>query len=79
MDIFSPREREIIKILGKKKLTLLQIAGDLFKKESKPLEPAITVNNSVRRINKKCEYHQFLWKLEVTKLNGKSIIKRVML
>lgn len=77
MDVFSPRENEIIKIIGRKKVTLVYIAEELFAGKREPLDATISVNNSVRRINKKCEYHDLSWFLNIDKVNGKSLIQKV--
>ena len=70
-DIFSERERLIVNCLGRKKMTLEQISNGIFKKGDKPFDDTITVANSVRRINRKCE----LYKLK-NRENNKLIIKR---
>ena len=79
-NIFSTRERDILKIIAKRKLTLKGIATELFRRsESKPFDPEITINNSVKRINKKCKLNKMNWKLERTKVNNKLEIKKVTL
>lgn len=66
--MFSDRESKVIKILGKKPMTLKQIAEKLFK-DKIPMDANIMVSNSVSRINKKCHFNKEGWTLE--KLRGK--------
>lgn len=63
-EIFSTRESKIIKILGKRKMTIAQITERLYKDVKKA---AFGMNNNVasaiRRINAKCEHHDIPWHL----------------
>jgi hypothetical protein len=75
--MFSPREEAILKILGKKKLTMHDIAEKLFMHLIyKPLEPEILVGNSVKRIIKKCNHHKLDWTLVKEKTGGKLLISK---
>lgn len=76
LDIFSERENEIIKIIGKGSRTLQQISKSLFQDERAPFDPEITVGNSVRRIIKKCEHHQLAWTLTKKRSDGKMYITK---
>ena len=78
MNVFSERERQIVKIIGKKKMTLKAITEQLFKEMGggKPFDEHISVGNSVIRIIKKCEYYQEDWTLVKTRENKKLYIKK---
>lgn len=77
MNYFSDRESKIIKILGRKKMTLEQISIELFKgSKEKPLDTNIIIANSVRRIIKKCLYHNFRWTIVKRREQGKLVIRR---
>ncbi|MGL4557994.1 MAG: hypothetical protein ACRCV5_10850, partial [Afipia sp.] len=58
---FSPLENQLLAVLGKKKMTLVDIAGELW------TQPRINPNNQVasivRRINAKCELYKLDWHL----------------
>ena len=75
MKEFSERERQIIKIIGRKKMTLEEISRDLFK-EIDRFEGNIVVANSVTRIIKKCTFHTLDWTLVKTRENNKLTIKK---
>ncbi len=77
MKMFSAREDEILKIIGRKRLTLDEIITSLFNNKNRPFETRISVGNSVRRIIKKCSYHKLLWTLDKTRQYNKLTIKRV--
>jgi len=76
MNVFSEREQKIIKIIGRKKITLAEISTDLFKNGEEPFESAIVVANSVRRIIKKCSHHALDWTLTKTRESNKLLIRR---
>ena len=76
METFSIREKKIIDIIGRKKMTLDQITSELFKESDKPFEPKIVVGNSIRRIIRKCTYHNLTWTLIKTRENNKLLIKK---
>ena len=78
MDCFSNREQKILKIIGRKKLRLYEIAEELFKGEKKvPLDPTIVVANSVTRIIRKCEHFNVGWTLDKIRVHNKLYIKRM--
>lgn len=78
MNILTQRERDILKIIGRRHVGLTLIATELFRKsEDKPFDPEITVNNSVKRIIKKCNHHKLDWTLERNKVNNKLLIKKI--
>lgn len=73
--LFSNRENKIIKIIGRKKITLAEISDDLFEGDS-PLDGVILVSSSVRRIIRKCEYYSLDWTITRKRENKKLIIRR---
>jgi len=80
VNTLSNRERDILKIIGRRSVGLSLIANELFRRVDKPpFDPEITVNNSIKRIIKKCKHYKMNWTLEITKVNGKSVIKKVLL
>jgi hypothetical protein len=77
--MFSEREEEIIKIIGKKKMSFEQIAEVLFmfgNVADHPFDKEITVRNSVCRIIKKCEHYKLNWTLGRTKKDKKLLIHK---
>jgi hypothetical protein len=77
--MFSQREEAILKIIGRKKMTLRLIAEELFTDDhpsDKPMEPEITVGNTIRRIIKKCKHHNLDWTLVRKKMGGKLLISK---
>ena len=79
MNTFSQREWDIIKIIGRRKLTFEQISSELFRKGDKPFDDTITVGNSIRRIIKKCGHHKLAWTLEKIRKEGKLYVKKIKL
>lgn len=78
MQYFSEREEAIIKIIGRKKVTLETISSELFMRSThRPFDSDISVANSVRRIIKKCLYHDLPWTLEKTRVDRKLTIKKI--
>lgn len=77
--MFSVREEAVIKILGKKKMTLEKISMELFKDykwDEIPFDHGIAVANSVRRIIKKCNYLELKWTLTKKREKNKLYIRR---
>lgn len=56
-------ENEILKIVGRRKMTISEIAERFYGTDC-PFEPGNVVASAVRRINKKCERHELPWTLE---------------
>lgn len=75
MEHFSDRENEILKIIGRRAVTLNYISVRLFLK-APILDPKIAVANSVTRIIRKCKHHKLKWTLEKTREFNKLTIKR---
>ena len=61
--MFSATEKKVLKIIGRKKMTITDITKKLYKGERR-----LTGNNStagvVRRINMKCYHHDLKWCLD---------------
>lgn len=73
--MFSDREKKIIEIIGKKKLTIEEISVELFKGDrNAPFDKKITISNSISRINDKCEYHSLAWFLFKNKRSGEKMV-----
>ena len=76
MKHFSERESAIIKIIGKKSVTVEDISNQLFKLGA-PLDSGVLITNSIRRIIKKCQHHELEWTLSKDRSKGKMTLKRV--
>ena len=74
--MFSERERKILEILGRKRMTITEISEQLFQYGHGPLDEQIASGNSIRRIIMKCEHHKLDWTLVKTRENGKMTIKK---
>lgn len=74
--IFSEREEEIIKIIGRRKMTIEEITREVFFSDERTFDSDISVGNSIRRIIRKCSYNNLPWTLTKTRTNKKLIIKR---
>lgn len=74
--MFSPSEQKILKILGRKKMTVTQITVELYR-DRPQIHGNIVVNNCVNRIIKKCTVKKLDWTLETEGCgrNGKSVKK----
>lgn len=72
--MFSEREEKIIKVIGEKKFTLEEISERVFKGITKPFDDKITIANSIRRINKKCEFNKLNWTFERLRQDKKTVI-----
>ena len=72
---FSDREQKILKVLGRKKMTVKQITLKLFRK--KRSDAGTAVAGAIRRINIKCENHDLPWYLNGIGLGraGKTVWK----
>lgn len=60
-DLFSPNEERILKILGRKKMSIKQIAAKFLEGREVFLSDQNGVAGTVRRINEKCEKHELPW------------------
>lgn len=76
MEYFSDREEKVIKIIGRKKIRLVEITEELFKDEGKPLDATVKVAGAVNRIMRKCEYYKLNWKLVKIREYSKLYVKK---
>lgn len=61
-ELFSPTENKVLKILGRRKLTITEIREKFYEDEKEePLNPNNVISSVVNRINKKVEYHNLDW------------------
>ena len=74
--MFSDREHKIIKIIGRKRMTIQDICTELYTKRNIPFEPRISTANSIRRIISKCSFFNLDWTLYKTRTNNKLFVKR---
>ena len=58
--MFSQLENEIIKTLGGKQKTIVQIADKIYNLDEQPTGNNC-VSNAIRSINEKCKYHRLGW------------------
>ncbi len=59
-ELFSPREQQVLKILGNRKMTITKITDKMFSEKDR--EGANNgVAQAVRLINVKCEHHKLPW------------------
>ena len=59
--MFSNHEKAVIKILGRKEMTIANIAQVFYKDELRPLNGENYIAGVVRRIKNKCEYNELPW------------------
>ena len=73
--MFSEREKTLIRVLGDKRLSVKTITERVFKTDPKPFDAEISINNTVRRIVEKCEYHDLAWTLTKERgVGGRNVI-----
>jgi hypothetical protein len=61
--MFSRREQEILLILGRKKMSVGEIAEIYFAGGRMPMQAKQLISNAVLNINKKCEFYKLPWRL----------------
>lgn len=62
---FSPTENKMLKILGKKKMSIAEISDKMYEGiTKKPMNASIIVSGLISRINKKTEYYELKWFLD---------------
>lgn len=77
MDCFNEREKKIIKIIGKRKMTFEDISTRYWKdSDCKPFDHNISIANSIRRIIRKCDHHGLNWTLIKERKNLKIFISK---
>lgn len=75
--MFSAREEKIIKVLGRRRMTYASLVEEVFNEGDKPFDAEISIGNSVRKIEKKCEAEGLKWTLVRKKQNGKLTVWRI--
>lgn len=60
LTLFSPRETLILTVLQERKKSITEIVELINRRSEIPCDNNV-IANAVRRINKKCEYHQLPW------------------
>jgi hypothetical protein len=60
--IFSDRESTLLRILGKKKLTIEQLTNQYFL-DGRSFNRQQVIGNAIRSIQKKCEFYKLPWRL----------------
>lgn len=64
-NVFSTNEQMVLKILGRRKMTIAEIADDFVSDSTADLlELQNYVAGVVRRINRKCKTHHIEWVIE---------------
>lgn len=64
MTVFSEHERMILKIVGRRKMTVQEISEEFYNSRNLPLEGRNYVAQVIRRIARKCELMKSTWTLE---------------
>jgi len=59
--MFSNHEKAVIKILGRKEMSIANISQVFYKDEVRPLNGENYIAGVVRRIESKCEYNGLDW------------------
>lgn len=59
--MFSKQESKVLRILGRKKLTITELADEYFKDEEKVIDPNNTICGVITRINRKCDFNNLDW------------------
>lgn len=59
--MFSPLQEKILKILGRKSMTIVDITTAVYSRKKKHFSANNGVGNAIRRINEKCNYHKLAW------------------
>ncbi len=66
-DHFSEAEQQVLKILGRKKMTIQDIAEDFYHdgdSHHEIVDPGNYIANVVRRIKRKCEFFKLDWTID---------------
>lgn len=59
--IFCQSEKEVIKIIGTRKITISKLADIYYKDRQPVLNQNNSISSVVRMINKKCVFHDLNW------------------
>jgi hypothetical protein len=63
-EMFSPAERDIIKLIGQRKVPIAKLVEEYFRDRELPFEANNYIASVIRRITKKCEYHRLNWTID---------------
>ena len=74
--ILSPTELKVMKILGRKKMTIAEITKELYKRRKRPFRVHNTIATCVNRITEKTEFYDLNWTLESKKLGRSKVVWR---
>lgn len=58
--MFSHREQQILRILGRRKMTVIQITNEFYGL-TYPFERNNYIGAAIRRISRKCEHNKLPW------------------
>lgn len=74
--LFSESEAKVLEILGRKKMTINELAAEFYKK--KPVDANNKITTFLRRIKKKCEFHKAPWTIdgEGAGRNGRTVWRK---
>lgn len=62
---FSATENKMLKILGKKKMSIAEISDKMYEGvPKKPMNAGIIVSGLISRINKKVKFYELNWHLD---------------
>ena len=61
--MFSPREKEVLKVLGKRRMSIHDLCDKIYGIKKWPLGANNGIASAIRNINRKCEFHSLEWKL----------------
>lgn len=59
--MLSPMEKKIVKIIGKKEISIKDITKQYYGKEKKPIGANNNIAAAIRRIILKCSYYNVDW------------------
>lgn len=78
--MFSFAEERVIKILGRRKLTIQAIAQKYYASKDRtltpPMDPQNYIGRVVRRISMKCEHFELDWTIVGERINGSRTVWR---
>ena len=79
--MFSDREKEILKVLGRKSMTLRSVSEEVFMHthpSDRPFDMEISVGNSIRRIMLKCTHYKLTWQIiKRNRADKKTVFQKV--
>jgi hypothetical protein len=60
--LFSDSEQKVLKILGRKKMLIGDLVTEFYRR--KPVDANNKIGTFIRRIQKKCDFHELPWTLD---------------